>query len=183
MRDLNELLASARQGDVASVDQLCALMYDDLRRLARIRLAGHQRGTLLDTTALVHESYLRLSKLETLDVEDRSHFMRYAGRVMRSVIVDFVRVRLAERRGGDVEQVTLDTSISNAIAHSEGELIRINEALDELAKVDERMVRVVELKYFVGLDEREIATSLGIAERTVRRDWEKARLMLKAALS
>jgi RNA polymerase sigma factor (TIGR02999 family) len=182
MSDVTQLLGAVRRGEEGAVDRLCQLMYQDLRKLARARLRPHQRGTLLDTTSLVHESYLRLAKAGEVDVSDRAHFLGYAGRVMRSVIIDFVRAKQAERRGGDEMHVTLDTNIAGSVAANEDDLIRISDALDELAKIDERMVRVVEMRYFAGLDEKEIAAALGVTDHTVRRDWEKARLLLHAAL-
>ncbi|MGI9132736.1 MAG: ECF-type sigma factor [Rhodoferax sp.] len=183
MAELTELLAAARLGQQGAVDALCAVLYDDLRRLARARLRAQQRDTMLDTSALVHESYLRLVQMGQVAVVDRVHFMGYAGRVMRSVIVDFVRKKQAQRRGGDQILVTLNTDIVSSLAATEDDLIRINDALDELATVDPRLVQVVELRYFVGLEESEVALALGVSERTVRRDWEKARLLLQTALT
>jgi RNA polymerase sigma factor (TIGR02999 family) len=182
MSDVTQLLGAARRGEDGAVDRLCEILYQDLRKLARARLRPHQRGTLLDTTSLVHESYMRLAKAGEVDVSDRAHFLGYAGRVMRSVIIDFVRAKQAERRGGDNVLVTLNTNIAASIPAAEDDLIRLSDALDELAKIDERMVRVVEMRYFAGLNEQEIASALGITDRTVRRDWEKARLLLHAAL-
>jgi RNA polymerase sigma factor (TIGR02999 family) len=137
---------------------------------------------LLDTTSLVHESYLRFVQAGQLKASDRKHFLNYAGRVMRSVIVDFARERLAQRRGGDALRVTLDTGVADSVAEGEVEIVRIHEALEELAQHDARLVQVVEMRYFGGLSEAEIAESLGVHVRTVRRDWEKARLLLADAL-
>jgi RNA polymerase sigma factor (TIGR02999 family) len=180
---LTDLIRLARDGDAAALHRIFDLTYPDLRRLARMRLTQNARGVLLDTTALVHESYLRFVNAGELNVNDRHHFMRYAANVMRSVIVDFVRERLAERRGGGAEHVTLDTYIGDTGAAGEGEILRVHEALEELAQYDERMTRVVEMRYFAGMTEPEIAEALGVTDRTVRRDWEKARLLLAKALS
>ena len=164
------------------IDELFSELYQDLRQLARRRLQRSEKITLLDTTALVHESYLRFLKTGRVEVGDRTRFLAYAAQVMRSVIVDSVRRRRAARRGGENTQVTYDPAKVDAVYRAEEEIIRVNDALDQLAKVNTRMVKVVEMRYFAGLDEQEIATSLGVTDRTVRREWEKARLLLSVAL-
>ena len=179
---LTDLLHRARSGDAEAFEDVFELTYAELRELARSRLRAIAPNTLLDTTALVHESYLRFVRAGSLKAEDRTHFLRYAACVMRSVIVDFVRERLAERRGGGVADITLDTGLAEGVPSGEDEILRVHEALEELAIHDERMVRVVEMRYFGGLSEVEIAELLGVAPRTVRRDWEKARLFLAEAL-
>ncbi|HKE96199.1 MAG TPA: ECF-type sigma factor [Povalibacter sp.] len=179
---LTDLIRRAGAGDDAALQRVFDTCYNDLRRLARARLTGNSRGTLLDTTALVHESYLRFANAGELNIADRQHFLRYAGHVMRSVIIDFVRERMALRRGGDAAHVTLNTSVSDNSAASEEQILRVHEALDELAQYDRRMVQVVEMRYFAGMTESEIADALGVTDRTVRRDWEKARLLLAEAL-
>ena len=179
---LTELIHRAERGDVEAADQLFAAMYGDLRRLARARLRGGRRNTLLDTSALVHESYLRFAGAGRLHLQDRIHFLRWAGRVMRSVIVDFARRRQAARRGGGQEAITLTTGIASGPA-GESEILRVHEALQEMAARDRRMASIVEMRYFGGLTESEIAEAVGVNERTVRRDWEKARLFLREALS
>lgn len=165
------------------VDELFETAYQDLRRMARARLHGAGPSRMLDTTALVHESYLRLAGKDA-GFPDRARFMAYAGRVMRSVIIDLVRERQAERRGGDLAQVTLSTQLGENLPAASGEeqILRVNEALDELSKLDPRMARVVEMRYFGGLTEPEIAAALDVNERTVRRDWQQARLFLADAL-
>jgi RNA polymerase sigma factor (TIGR02999 family) len=179
--------------DTAQIDGFYSSLYSDLRRLAHQRLRRNETITLLNTTALVHESYLKFLSAGRLNISDRAEFLGYAARVMRSVIVDCVRRRRAERRGGAETRVTLDTGIGESAVDPSGrarlsgrspedEIIGVDQALDELAKVDARLVRVVEMRYFAGLDNEEIATSLGVTDRTVRRDWEKARLLLSVAL-
>lgn len=181
---LTDLIRLANDGDEAALHRLFNATYQDLRRLARMRLTHSARGVLLDTTSLVHESYLRFAGAGELNLADRQHFLRYAAAVMRSVIVDFVRERMAERRGGHAQHLTLNTQISDAgPSDGEAEILRIHEALAELAKYDERMARVVEMRYFAGMTENEIADALGVTDRTVRRDWEKARLLLAEALA
>ncbi|MCC6196552.1 MAG: sigma-70 family RNA polymerase sigma factor [Burkholderiales bacterium] len=182
MAQLTELLAAARQGDQQAAGEAFGLLYAELRRLARSKLRQHQAMTLLDTTSLLHESFLRLVGAQALPVSDRHHFFTYAARVMRSVIVDFARAQLAERRGGDADKVVLDTGIAAGVASPENDVLRVHEALQVLARADERLAQVVELRYFGGMTEAEIAEVLGTSERTVRRDWEKARLLLFAAL-
>jgi len=180
---LTVLLASARNGDKDAAGAAYSLLYDELRRLARAKLRPHQSMTLLDTTSLVHESYLRLVGADALPVEDRHHFFAYAARVMRSVIVDFARARAAERRGGKAEHLVLDTALVGQVAAPANDALRVHEALNVLERADERLARIVEMRYFGGLSETEVAEVLGLSERTVRRDWEKARLLLKAALN
>jgi len=182
-KSLTELFRRAQDGDAAAMRDVLAAMYDDLHSLARQRLRGHRRGTYLDTTALVHESFLRFMKLGRLVGGDRLDFMRYSSQVMRSIVVDFARQRLAERRGSGVTPVTLAAQDAPAALDGEAEIIRVHEALESLARHDERMARVVELRYFAGLNELEIADVLDVAERTVRREWARARVWLAAAMN
>jgi RNA polymerase sigma factor (sigma-70 family) len=160
--DLTTLLAAARDGDEGAAAAAFSLMYNELRKLARAKLRVHQTMTLLDTTSLVHESYLRLVG---------------SGRAQI-----FAREKLAERRGGGQATLLLDTAIAESASATEDDVIRLHDALVELAGVNARLVSVVEMRYFGGLTEREIADVLGVSERTVKRDWEKARLLLRAAL-
>lgn len=182
MRDLMTLLAATRAGDETAAAEAFSLLYDELRRLAAARLRPHRTLTLLNTTSLVHESFLRLAAQQDLPLADRQHFFAYASRVMRSVIVDYARARAAERRGGGAEHVVLDTGLSEQIAAPENDALRVHEAMESLEKADPRLARVAEMRFFGGLSEAEIAESLGVSERTVRRDWEKARLLLLAAM-
>jgi RNA polymerase sigma factor (TIGR02999 family) len=180
---LTQLIHLAAQGDADAADRLFAAMYDELRRLARARLRAGGRNTQLDTSALVHESYLRFAAARQLRLQDRIHFMRWAGRVMRSVVVDFARRRLADRRGGGLTPLTLTTSIGSGVSAGASEIVAVHEALDELAVHDPRMATIVEMRYFGGMTEPEIAEAVGVHERTVRREWEKARLFLREALA
>ncbi len=179
---LTDLLRRAQRGDSEAADALFAATYRELRRLARARLRAGGRSTLLDTTSLVHESYLRFAGAKRLQLQDRLHFMRYAGRVMRSVIVDFARRRRAGRRGGGAPHVPLTLRTRDGVANGAEEILRVHEALEGLAKLDARMAQVVEMRYFGGMSEPEIAETLEVTDRTVRRDWEKARLWLADAL-
>jgi RNA polymerase sigma factor (TIGR02999 family) len=176
------LLAAARRGESGAADELFCLLYQDLRRMAHSRLRRSGHLTLLDTTGLVHEAYLRLFKAGSIEAGDRAQFMAYAARVMRSVVVDFVRRRAADRRGGDVVHVGIEDDAAGVADPREREVVRIDEALQELAAIDERLVRVVEMRYFAGMTEDQVAEALGLSRRSVARAWEKARLFLAASL-
>lgn len=179
---LTELIHRAQDGDPEAADALFAATYPQLRRLARARLRDGGRNALLDTGSLVHESYLRFASSGQLQIQDRVHFLRWAGRVMRSVIVDIARRCKAERRGGAAPHVTLTTQLGAQTTGGEDEILRVHEALEGLATADPRLAQVVEMRYFGGMTEPEIAQALGVTDRTVRRDWEKARLLLREAL-
>jgi RNA polymerase sigma factor (TIGR02999 family) len=174
--EITRLLRGARQGDAGAVDQLFVLLYRDLYRLARAKVRKHRTLQNLNTTMVLHESYIRLNHVGALNVEDRSHFFTYAARVMRSVIVDLVRSANAERRGGGELHVTLNTEVANAVG--EEHILDVHRALEQLESIEPRLVRVVEARFFAGLTEVETASLLSISDRTVRRDWEKAKLMI-----
>src|ERR1700686_5001584 len=182
MTQLTELLGRIQGGDTEARDALFAAAYAELHRLARARLRDGGRNTVLDTTCLVHESYLRFVRAGELRAEDRRAFFAYASRVMRSVIVNSVRDRIAQKRGGSARPLTLSTQLGAKVADGEESIMKVHEALEELAKGETRMAEVVEMRYFGGYSEREMAETLGVTERTVQRDWEKARLILAAAL-
>jgi RNA polymerase sigma factor (TIGR02999 family) len=182
MGELTVLIRRAQKGDDAARNAVFNQLYGELQKLARIRLARGGRNTLLDTCSLVNEAYIRLAQAGDFEPEDRARYLAYASQAMRSVIVDFVRARGAERRGGNAPHVSLNTNIAETVSSGAEEILRVHEALEELAGVDERLVAVVEMRYFAGLTEEEVAAALGLSPRTVRRVWEKARLMLTAAL-
>ena len=183
MGQVTILLNAIGQGESNALGELYALLYPELHRLAHSRVRRSGELTLLDTTSLVHESYLRFEKSGALLIADRSQFMAYAARVMRSVVVDVIRARRSERRGGDAVHVELDDELhAAAAASSDSEVLRVHESLQELATIDARLVQVVEMRYFAGMTEAEIAGVLGLTVRTVARDWEKARLFLHACL-
>ena len=168
--------------DLQPAEDLFNELYQRLRLLARSHLRRNEPITLLDTTSLVHESYLRYVNSRDLDFADRGKFFAYAASVMRSIIVDEVRRRHAERRGGSAEHVTLSTDAVDSLARDDEEILNVHEALEELAALDPRLARVVEMRYFAGLSENDIAVALGVTDRTVRRDWDKARTLLFNAL-
>lgn len=182
MQDITQMLKAASQGDRAAGDRVVAALYDDLRRQARRHLRQSGGMTLLDTTALVHEVWLRLADLQGQDYPDRRHFLAYAARAMRSVVVDLVRARQADRRGGGQQMLTLDTAVAEHTPQADDDVLKVHEALDELGQAEPRLAQVVEMRYFAGLTERDIAEALGVTERTVQRDWQKARLFLAASL-
>lgn len=182
--DLTALIEAWDGGAGVPVDELWQAAYAELKALARSRLRRQGPMTLLDTTALVNESYLRLVGVGRLRVETRGRFFAYASRVMRSVVVDLARERLATRRGGGAEAVTLDTdAIDRLQTPALTEPLDVDAALAELEVVDPRLAKVVEMRYFAGYTEVEIAAILGLTERTVRRDWNKAKLLLRTMIS
>jgi RNA polymerase sigma factor (TIGR02999 family) len=179
---ITQLLERMHGGDARARDALFAAAYEELRRLARSRLRDGGRNTVLETTSLVHECYLRFVRAGQLRAEDRRAFFAYASQVMRSVILNSVRERQAERRGGDVPQLTLSTELEANLSGDEETLLKVHEALEVLERADSRLAQVAQMRYFGGYSEQEIAEVLGVTERTVRRDWERARLILKEAL-
>jgi len=182
MDDIESLIARVNAGEQGARDALFAAAYGELRSLARSRLQAGGRSTCLDTTALVHESFLRFLRHGQLRNEDRRAFFGYASRVMRSVIVDSVRERQAQVRGGGMARLTLDTQMLDGLPAGEDELLRVDEALEALAGTQPRLAKVVEMRYFGGYNDVEIAAALGLNEKTIRRDWDKARLLLTAML-
>jgi RNA polymerase sigma factor (TIGR02999 family) len=180
--ELTQALSDLRAGKDGSdaIKTLFQATYEDLKQLAHDRLRRSRPITALDTTSLVHESYLRFVGASRLDLQDRSHFMVYAAKVMRSVIIDMVRRKSAERRGGGIH-LTLGTEIENIVAQEE-QLLQVDDALSELARVDPQLVEIVEMRYFAGLSVDEVAKHIGLSPRTVFRLWEKARLVLLDAL-
>lgn len=181
--DINELIRRVNANVPGAQDALFSGAYGELRELARARLRDGGRGTVLDTTALVHESYLRFIRSGQLRSDNRRAFFAYASSVMRSVIIDTVRERQAERRGGDLQRITFDTQVSDGVPDREDHLIAVHDALEALAKAEPRLAKVVEMRYFSGLSEAEIGEALDLTERTVRRDWGKARLLLGVMLA
>jgi RNA polymerase sigma factor (TIGR02999 family) len=183
MTDITQLLSQSSAGDAAASRDVYALLYPELRRIAHSRLRQGSGRVSLDTTALVHDGYLRFVQTRALDVKSRSHFLAYASKVMRSVIVDLIRESQAERRGGGHFDVTLNTQIVDASPSATAdEALHVHEALAKLEAIEPRMARVVEMRYFAGLNDSEIAECLGVTERTVGRDWEKARVFLYTLL-
>jgi RNA polymerase sigma factor (TIGR02999 family) len=182
MGEITELLDEARHGDAPSRERFFSRVYGELDRLARSHLSRQSPLTMLDAPGLVHEVYLRLSQQENLPGSDRCAFLAYASRVMRSVIIDYVRARAAERRGGGQKMLTLNTGIAEQ-RFDEPQLEALGDALESLERIDERAHRVVEMRYFGGLEIDEIATFLAVSPATVKRDWTKARAYLLHSMS
>jgi len=171
------LLLEWRQGDKAALDRLLPVVYHELRRVARARLKAERGGHVLQTTALVHEAYLRLVDLDRMTIQSRTHFFALAARLMREILVDTARRKRAEKRGGDVTIVGLE-GISPAVPAQSLDVLALDEALEQLAAKDERLCRVVELRYFAGLSIDETAEALEVSTATVERDWTLAKAWL-----
>jgi RNA polymerase sigma factor (TIGR02999 family) len=180
--EITRLLQGVHAGDVAVRNELFALAYEELKKLAHVRLYQGGRNNLLDTTALVHETYIRFIQSSQLHSKDRRSFFAFASQVMRSVIVDTARARLAQRRGGGAAELTLSTQLLDHLPSGEEAILEVDEALLVLEQAEPRLARLVEMRYYGGYSEAEIAETLGVTERTVQRDWGKSRLLLKAAL-
>lgn len=175
------LLARLRDGDAAALDRLVPLVHAELRRLARAQLRRERPGHTLQATALAHEAYLRLVGLDAIDWRDRAHFFGVAAGVMRRILIDHARRRRAARRGGGAPPVPLE-DVDAAAPERPEELIALDEALERLRALDPRQERIVELRFFGGLEVAETAAVLGVSERTVKRDWAVARAWLRAEL-
>ncbi len=177
---ISALLADLRAGRREAFDQMLPLVYHELRRTARRELAVRPSDTL-STTALVHELYLKFARAQHADWHDRAHFLGVAAVAMRHILVDRARRRFAEKRGGAHRVVTLDDALVASDDQAEL-LLELHDALEQLAALDERLARVVECRFFGGMTEQETAVAVGVTERTVRRDWVKARGLLHQAL-
>jgi RNA polymerase sigma factor (TIGR02999 family) len=178
--EFTRLIKEGADADGAPIDALWSAAYAELKVLAHARLYRDGQSTLLDTTSLVNESYVKLARNKTLRIDDRRSFFAYASRVMRSVIVDLVRERMSQRRGGGA--VHLGLTMTLADVGTTDEPLLIHEALGELEALEPRLAKVVEMRYFGGLSDLEIAEILGVTVRTVGRDWDKARLLLREML-
>ena len=176
--NVTELLLEWRQGDREALDRLTPLVYDELRRIAHRYVRLERQGHTLETTALVNEAYLRLAGQQQIDWENRAHFFAVTAQVMRHVLIDHARKRRYVKRGGpDAERVSLDAAAVMTYQRA-AELVALSEALDELARLDERKARVVELRYFGGLSLEETADVLDVSVMTIRRDWRAAKAWL-----
>lgn len=179
--DVTQLLHDAREGDARAFDRLWPLVYDELKRIAQAQLRGERPGHTLYTTGLVHEAYLKLADGPEVAWQSRAHFFSIAARAMRQILIDYARRRNAEKRGGDRDRTTL-TSKHLPFEVRLDELIALDDALDRLDALDERLRRVVEMRFFGGMTEKEVGEVLGLSARTVQRDWAKARAWLYSEL-
>ena len=182
MSDITQLLRSANAGDADASRELFSRMYADLKRLAHGNLYRNGGRAELNTTMLVHESYLRLAARGGLAPADRPAFFAYIGKVMRSVVLDTVRERRAEKRGGGVEPLQLTTGVASEVIDDE-QLLAIDEALDALERLAPELRKLVEMRYFAGLTVAEISEASGRSVRSVERDWEKARALLRKLMT
>ncbi len=181
--DVNALaarLAAAEGGDRAATADLFAALYGELHRLARRQLNANAAGISLSATTLLHETYLNINGRSAVFL-DRARFFAYAARAMRGLIIDYVRERRALKRGGEFHLTSLDTEAGEALPQ-EQEIVPLGDAIDELAAVEPALAEIVDLKFFCGFSFVEIALMRGVSERTVQRDWSKARLYLDRAL-
>ena len=178
---VTQLLANWSQGDDAALTELTPLVYEDLRRLAHRHMGGQRPDHTLQTTALVHEAYLRLADQTNPNWQTRAHFFAVAARAMRQILVDYAKSYRSQKRGGGALKIELDEAALVSPAESK-EIVDLHEALERLATLDSRKAEVVELKYFGGLNYDEIAEVLKISPVTVRRDWEFAKVWLYADL-
>lgn len=177
---ITNLLVAHGNGEPGALDRLVPLVYDDLRRAARAQLRRLRVGETLDTAGLVHEAYLRLVDRSRATWRDRGHFLAVSALAMRQILIDHARARRRAKRGGDARQVTLDEAL--AVTRHASELLELDQALERLAAVDPRLVKVVECRHFAGFSEEETASALGVSLRTAQRDWLKARAWLREEL-
>ena len=175
-RTLSSLFEAAERGDASSADALFSELYAQLHRLAKRELAGQGFPVSLGATTLLHQAYIEMAEREGTSFPDRARFMGYATRVMRGLIIDHARSRRAQKRGGQFEITSIESELNNAA--DDVELSRISEALDKLAKTERPLAEIVDLKFFCGMTFSEIATLRGVSERTVQRQWERARIYL-----
>jgi len=184
--DLTGLLIEWARGDKAALDQLTPLVYDEIRRIAHRYVQHEREGQTLQTTALVHEAYLRLAGSQRVDWQNRAHFFAVTAQVMRHILIDHARRRQYVKHGGELQRVSFDAVTREALMMSQpraAELLALDEALTELARLDPRKSRVVELRYFGGLSLEETADVLEVSAMTVRRDWRAAKAWLYKAVT
>ncbi|MGD8277350.1 MAG: ECF-type sigma factor [Gemmatimonadota bacterium] len=185
--DITTLLEAVRDGDRAAIDRLFPALYDELRRLAHAQRREWHGDYTINTTALVHEAYLKLVRQERVGLNERSHFFALAAKAMRHILMDYARRRQAAKRGGAARPVGLEAAAAAEAANpvspeSAAELLSLESALAELEAINERQARVVECRFFAGLPVAETAVALGVSEATVKRDWRTARAILRDAL-
>lgn len=182
MPSIEELATAAQKGDEEARSALFAALYGELHRLARREVYKSGGALTLGATTLLHEAYFSIAGANGTAFPDKARFMAYAARAMRSLVIDHVRRRQAEKRGGGVDFTELDTTIAEQAADA-APLVSMSDSLDELAQVEPALAEVVDLKFFCGLTFGEIAALRGVSERTVQRDWEKAKLWLQQSLA
>ena len=180
-QNITQLLAEWRDGNQSALDELYPLVYDELHRLARRYMSRERKGHTLQTTALINEAYVRLGG-QKVNWANRSHFFAISAQIMRRILIDHARRHAYAKRGGGAQQVSLDEA-ATVTPDQSTELIRLDEALTSLSEMDQRRSQVVELRYFGGLNNEEIAGGLNVSENTVTRDWNMARAWLYQQLT
>lgn len=180
--DITGLLRAHVEGCADAMDDLLPAVYDELRAIAHRQLARRRPGATLNTTALVHEAYVKLVDQDRAAYKDQAHFFGVAATAMRHIIIDYAREQCAQKRGGKVHPVDLD-SVQVGAEDQLDLLLMIDEGLNKLSDLNQRLTQVVECRYFAGLTERETAEALNVSRRTVQRDWLKARVLLKRHLT
>ncbi|MGD9562070.1 MAG: sigma-70 family RNA polymerase sigma factor [Pyrinomonadaceae bacterium] len=180
--EITEMLKACSGGNRDAMDNLVPLVYEELRRQAHRYLSGERANHTLQTTALVHEAYLRLIDIRFLDWQNRAHFFGMAANMMRRILVNYAVTRKRDKRGGKDENLPLDEALCVAADDADVDLIALDRALNELAELDERQARIVELRYFSGLSIEETAEVLRISPATVKRDWAMAKAWLRSNL-
>lgn len=177
---LSTLIAAAERGEKAAADALFSALYSELRRLARYELARHGAPMSVSATTLLHKAYIEMAENHGTSFADRKRFMGYASRVMRGLIIDHARSRSAQKRGGQFEITSLEGEIESAA--DEHNLVQISQALDELAQAEPELAEIVDLKFFCGFSFAEIGAIRDVSERTIQRQWEKARIYLHRSI-
>jgi RNA polymerase sigma factor (TIGR02999 family) len=180
--EVTQLLLAWNEGDQTALERLIPLVHAELRRIARRYMRNERAGHTLQTSALINEAYLRLIDAQQVRWHNRAHFFGIAAQLMRRVLVDFARSRSYKKRGGGALQVSLDEAMVTSKERGE-DLVALDEALSALSELDERKGRVVEMRFFGGLNEKEIAEALTVSQETVRRDWRLAKSWLRRRLS
>lgn len=175
---VTELLLAWSGGDESAMERLAPIVYQELHRLARRYMNREREAHTLQTSALVNEAYLKLVEVQHVRWQNRAHFFALASRMMRRVLVDFARRRRYQKRGGGAEHVEFDESLT-VCPHPSSDLVAVDDALTALASLDPRKVKVVEMRFFGGLDVRETAEALNVSPETVRRDWRLAKAWLR----
>ena len=180
--EVTRLLGAAQSGDANALNRVVSLVYRELEQLAHRQLANERPDHTLDTGALVHEAFLKVSALHSMQWQSREHFLAMSARLMRRILVDYAAAKSAQKRGGDVVRITLEPDLGAATGSQSDDLLALDEALQRLATLDPRQARVVECRFFAGMSVEETATALEISPATVKRDWVAARAWLNAEL-
>ncbi len=184
--EISQLLAACRRGEQGAMDELFPVVYDELHALAHRQLCRRRPGQTLNTTVLVHEAYLKLVDPSQAQWQDRNHFLSVAAVAMRHIVVDYARRSSAQKRGGDLRPVQVDEDLlvdRTGLGGKAEEILAIHEALSSLTEMNARLSQVVELRFFAGLTVEETAQVMAVSDRTVKRDWRKARAFLYRELT